>query len=612
MPSHPARSASSHLPWSRLACAAAFTAAIAGMTACGGSDSADAALPAQPLACDDSVQSALQATDNTSVLLVRAFRQGEAISLASTPPANAPRAAADVCVVKLLVGPGNPGPAGAPSTTAGIGLELWLPATAQWDGRIRADVPGAFMGSPAVTSTTSLASTTLANFAATHGTVTVTTDGGNTNGGFGDFLTLPDGTPNSLGWQQISHQAVHAMSVRTKAFAQAFYAKSPDRTYAYGCSSGGRAVYQSAQMYPKDFDGIVAEAVSYDQTQYFPALMWAQLVMQRDLVDQGLPLLSKAKRDAVSTAALRACDTAVNGTHDGYVTHYGQCAYDPTQDAQVLCASDGGSNTSAACVTRTEAQVFNKIWYGVTADGTVPAPSVDNGVNTFRTANQLWWGRKRGTGLDPVADSAGNVPSLGILGLVLDQVAWNLQDLSYTRASYVNATATGQERWKTMSYGQFAQAFPAGRNLNSTVFANIDANNPDLTAFRDAGAKMISTVGISDPFVSVEAMLNYYARSSALVGGNAQADQFHRMFLIPGRGHCGGTGSIGAVASATPQVTVDDMYFKLVDWVEKQQPPSTLPAASPDGTKSRPVCKFPATIQFLGGNPDTAISYSCT
>ena len=33
---------------------------------------------------------------------------------------------------------GNPGPAGAPSTSAGIGIEVWLPAKAAWNNRIHA------------------------------------------------------------------------------------------------------------------------------------------------------------------------------------------------------------------------------------------------------------------------------------------------------------------------------------------------------------------------------------------------------------------------------------------------------------------------------------------
>ena len=128
---------------------------VVSLASCSSDDPVAEAPPAaaQALTCDETLKTAFKPDADTQVLFVKSFKQGDAISLAATPPANTPTAAADVCLVKLLVGPGNPGPAGAPSTTAGIALEVWLPALSGWDGRIRAEVPGAFMGNPNITST---------------------------------------------------------------------------------------------------------------------------------------------------------------------------------------------------------------------------------------------------------------------------------------------------------------------------------------------------------------------------------------------------------------------------------------------------------------------------
>ena len=52
-----------------------------------------------------------------SVLLVKEFKQGDPLLLSGTPTANTPRAASDLCFAKINVGPGNPGPVGAPSTS---------------------------------------------------------------------------------------------------------------------------------------------------------------------------------------------------------------------------------------------------------------------------------------------------------------------------------------------------------------------------------------------------------------------------------------------------------------------------------------------------------------
>lgn len=81
----------------------------------------------QALRCDRSIDAVFAADAETKVVLVKAFRKGEVLVLdtPTTPSAPAaPVAADDLCLVKLMVGPGNPGPLGAPSTSAGIGIEV--------------------------------------------------------------------------------------------------------------------------------------------------------------------------------------------------------------------------------------------------------------------------------------------------------------------------------------------------------------------------------------------------------------------------------------------------------------------------------------------------------
>jgi feruloyl esterase len=99
------------------------------------------------LRCDDSMKNEFRPDALTRVLLVKAYRKGEPLALSATPATPAPPTAAnDVCVVKLVVGPGNPGPAGLPSTSPGIGIEVWLPSTANWNRRIHAIGGGGWAG----------------------------------------------------------------------------------------------------------------------------------------------------------------------------------------------------------------------------------------------------------------------------------------------------------------------------------------------------------------------------------------------------------------------------------------------------------------------------------
>ena len=178
-------------------------------------------------------------------------------------------------------------------------------------------------------------------------------------------------------------------------------------------------------------------------------------------------------------------------------------------------------------------------------------------------------------------------------------------------SDYKNASVTGQNLWKGLSYSPFAQVFAQVKHLNDIVFANIDSNNPDLTKFRDGGAKMLSFIGISDPFVSIDTMVGYYDRSSALTGGITKTQDFHRFFPVPGRGHCGGIGSVGTGGGNLPQISADQMYAKLVDWVENKQAPASMTISTPDNTKSRPICMYPKQVKYLAGDVNVAASYTC-
>ena len=107
-----------------------------------------AAMPGVALAkkgvCDNDLAQAFKNDPETTVLLVKKFVAGSPVVISETPGPNTPVAAVNMCMVKLLIGPGNPGPAGAPSTSAGIGIEVWLPDS--WNERIRDVGSGGWAG----------------------------------------------------------------------------------------------------------------------------------------------------------------------------------------------------------------------------------------------------------------------------------------------------------------------------------------------------------------------------------------------------------------------------------------------------------------------------------
>ena len=545
------------------------------------------------------VKSAFKSDANVRIVSVKYFYRGDSLKLPGQKPIFLSN---DICMVKLIVGPGHPGILDAPSTSSGIGMEIWLPSAKVWNKRICAEQQGGWSGSINISSALVVGNPSGGLLALQEGYVTTVSDGGHQIS-TGSGMMNPDGSVNTTGWIDLSSRSTHELALKTKKLVAAYYHQPASYTYLYGCSSGGRAAYQSAQMYPDDFDGILANCPSIDQTQLFPSLIYGQIVMQRDL--DGV-LLTREQLDLVSRAAVNACDSFVNGQHDGYISDFTKCNYDPTKDPNVLSVTDGGTNTTTSALTMKQAQVINKMWYGVTPDGSAPSPSVDNGYNPIRPPNQIWWGVTRGTMLYTVANSVNGKPAP--VNIVLDQIALNLQNPSIATPTFTNASGNGKDGWESLTYAQFANAMYQGKLMNEEAFGNIDANNPDLKPFRDKGKKMITYHGLADPNVASQSSINYYIRSASLVGGITEAQKFHRLFLIPGMGHCGGTGTIDD--SKAPWPTQTQMLNILVDWVEKGIAPFSIICFSADKKISRPVYMYPKKAKYLGGDVNRAESYT--
>lgn len=593
---------------------------------CGGDDSTSApapttAPPAPPapvaLSCDDSMKTAFKPDANTSVLLVKAFKQGDVLALSSssggtTPP---PTAAANLCLVKLLVGPGSPGTAGAPSTSAGIGIEVWLPAPAQWNERIRNLGGGGWAGGGHAT-TTQIGNAAAAATAAA-GFVVGTTDTGHALNS-GAFAMREDGGINTTLWADFSERSLHELALKTKALAAAYYLKPQKYAYWQGCSTGGRQGLKMAQKHPEHYDGYIIEAPAINWTRFITNELYPQVVMQRDLAGQ----LSNAQTSLVSAAAVSACDV-VGGQHLGYITDPRQCRYDPTRDASVLCSGAQGrgvvgTSTNAACVNLAQAQAINKFWYGQAADGSAPDPLGDNASNaSLSSNNHLWWGLSRGADLTALANDGLSPPFFGPFPIAPDTVALSLQDPRYSSPQFINATGNGLNRWRDMSYADLAAAYVQGNALQS-AFSEINTDDPDLSKVRSKGAKIIHFHGWGDQLIPPQGSVNYYTRVANVAGGFAEAQKFDRLFMVPGLGHCGGVGSVSgsnspaADANSVPLPAANQFFDALVNWVEKANAPERLVIQSANGSASMPLCPFPKKPVWRGsGSVTTESSYVC-
>ena len=122
------------------------------------------------------------------------------------------------------------------------------------------------------------------------------------------------------------YRAVHELVDKAKTTILAYYGRKQDYAYFNGCSKGGQDGMKSAQVYPNDFNGIIAGGAAQFATQ----AATAQLVMDINLRNgaiqgtTGTSILQSAQ-----AATIAACD-ALDGVADGFITNPTACHWSPS------------------------------------------------------------------------------------------------------------------------------------------------------------------------------------------------------------------------------------------------------------------------------------------
>ncbi|RAK75217.1 feruloyl esterase [Aspergillus fijiensis CBS 313.89] len=149
-----------------------------------------------------------------------------------------------------------------------------------------------------------------------------------------------------------------------------------------------------------------------------------------------------------------------------------------------------------------------------------------------------------------------------------------------------------------MTRAKYERAF----HLASQEYTDfMNAADPDLSEFRNAGGKLITYHGMADPSIPTKDTEFYY---NAVTDLFPDVQEFYRFFEAPGLGHC--SGGVGG----QPTTTFDALRL----WVENGTVPETLPVeyAGSDGAKqSRILCPYPAQAKYMGGDASTAESFRC-
>ncbi|MEJ2853099.1 MULTISPECIES: tannase/feruloyl esterase family alpha/beta hydrolase [unclassified Saccharothrix] len=436
-----------------------------------------------------------------------------------------------------------------------VKVAVALPATG-WTGRLQAVGGSAYtagdFGAPLVQ-------------AVKDGYVGVTTDAGVPLTFLDTSWALnADSTINQTLLANFATRSVHESAVVGKAVTRAYYGRPVTYSYWNGCSTGGRQGYAEAQRHPGDFDGILANAPAVDWTRFAVATLWPQTVMYNDRHFPSTCVLTAFRR-----AAIEVCDPR-DGVVDGIIDQPDRCDFDPRAlvGNKVLC--EGREVT----VTAQDADVVRKIWAG---------PTDPNGT-------RLWPGLPQGADFTWLA------------GTAVDENGTPSAPGFPVATAWVRTFLAKQPGFDTttITYERYAELF---RQSVREYDRTIGTSDPDLTAFRRAGGKLLTFVGSDDQLIPPGGTLEYRDRVERRMGGALRVNEFYRLFLAPGVEHCGG--GKGAVPT--------NPLGALVDWVEKGKAPATLPAATTDGSRTRDLCAYPRVSRYTGhGDPAVASSYRCT
>jgi hypothetical protein len=366
------------------------------------------------------------------------------------------------------------------------------------------------------------------------------------------------------------HRAVHRTAEVTKALIVAYYGRPPEYSYFIGCSNGGREALMEAQRYPADFDGIVAIAPWVNPLEWAAAAV-RNLQAQYPTGDLGAPAVTPAVLRLLAAKVTEACD-AIDGVRDGMLENPEACTFKLA--SLPACANDV---TTDGCVTRAQRAALTAFTTPLTA-GTLQYPGWPFGDE----ADPQGWGTWI-TG--PVADvmelTARTAPTLqGVIGI-----------------EFFKYFVYGDSAWRYVGY----DLARAGRD-GATVAAVVSATNPDLSAFRARGGKLLLAHGWSDPALSARSTIEYF---KAVQWRTPQASSFTRLFLMPGVLHCGGGSGCDDV----------DYAGIIRRWVEQGEAPSRIVARKLRGmqvVRTRPLCAYPMTARYnSSGSTDSAAAFTC-
>lgn len=365
-------------------------------------------------------------------------------------------------------------------------------------------------------------------------------------------------------------RAIHLTAVTAKDVVRAYYELPAKYSYFDGCSLGGRQALVSAQRFPSDFNGISVGA---------PVLDTGMVGLWNAKALEDAPI-AYDKIDLIAEAVYRNCD-GKDGLVDGIIDDPRRCDFDPERHLPKCPGDVDGSR----CFTNAQIGALKKIYGGIVSKGRVVFPG--NPVGAEAAGQQ---------GVPP-RHPPGEKVSGWDFWLIDRAGPGQLANFSESALKYLTFEKDDPKyNWRDFSFDRDYERLAGNAEY-------MDARDPDLSAFRVAGGKMIMRHGWADMSLNPLITIDYFEKVTATMG--AQTSDFFRFFPVPGMFHC--SGGVG--------VTSIDPMTALINWVEGGVAPETLPGSRVERgtvTLTRPLCPYPKVARYRGQGPaNDAASFAC-
>lgn len=362
---------------------------------------------------------------------------------------------------------------------------------------------------------------------------------------------------------------LHLATVAGKQILNAFYGANATYSYYGGCSNAGFHGLRAAARYPADFDGVVVgnpQVIVVDSNgatftnagDFLP-----DMISQKALANVGYEPgdLTTSDLALVHSVVLDKCDL-LDGIADGIISSMPGVCQIKAQDLPKCPSND-------PCLTSDKINAVISLF----SDKTVKKPDMTI-VGLAPGSEENWdlW-------------TTGNIP-FPIIEPNLDYntmqnlLRYVLRDDPFIALSdYFNDNSINE------IYEEYLAA------LGSTHQDN------DLSAFKARGGKIILFNTLADPNVGPQNVINFYNSIRSYTGGRSGTEQFVRLFLVPGLGHCGGS-TVGVPEKF-------DSEPLIMDWVENSVAPDSIDVFSANGyTNSRLLCPYPEEAVVIDPNGD--------